>query len=265
VNRGLPAIPRRLRVWILGAFLGLTLAAQGVGAGLPEVITRIKPSIVVVGTFSRLRSPAFQLRGTGFAVGNGLTIATNAHVLPPAVDVEGQETLVVLVRDGASVRQRGVRIETIDKDHDLALLKLITGNPLPPLTLKAPESVREGQEIAFTGFPIGGVLGYAPVTHRGVISAVTPIVLPGGNVGELNEKSIRRLRSGSFQVFQLDATAYPGNSGGPMYDAETGDVLGIINMVFVKSTKEAVLQHPSGISYAIPADFLIELLGRIRP
>ncbi|MDP2828623.1 MAG: serine protease, partial [Sulfuricellaceae bacterium] len=46
---------------------------------------------------------------------------------------------------------------------------------------------------------------------------------------------------------------------------ETGEVLGIINMVFVKSTKEAVLQHPSGISYAIPADFLIELLGRIRP
>lgn len=65
--------------------------------------------------------------------------------------------LVILVRDGASVRQREVRIETIDKDHDLALLKL-TGPPLPPLTLRAAESVREGQGIAFTGFPIGGVL-----------------------------------------------------------------------------------------------------------
>lgn len=253
-----------MSVWILGAFLGLVLAAHEVRAGLPEVIARIKPSIVVVGTFSKLRSPAFQLRGTGFAVGNGLTIATNAHVLPPVAAAEGQEILVVLVRDGASVRQREVRIEAIDKDHDLALLKL-TGHPLPPLTLKTAESVREGQSIAFTGFPIGGVLGYSPVTHRGVISAVTPIVLPGGKIGELDEKSIRRLRSGSFQVFQLDATAYPGNSGGPMYDAETGEVLGIINMVFVKSTKEAVLQHPSGISYAIPADFLIELLGRIRP
>ena len=97
---------------------------------------------------------------------------------------------------------------------------------------------------------------------RSVYSFVLP---PGGNVRELNEQSLRRLRSGSFPVFQLDATAYPGNSGGPMYDAETGEVLGIVNMVFVKSTKEAVLQHPSGISYAIPADYLIELLGRSRP
>lgn len=258
-----PAPPRRAG-WLLGGFLVLILGTSEVRAGLPEVITRIKPSIVVVGTFSKLRSPAFQLRGTGFAVGNGLTIATNAHVLPPVADGNVQEALVVLVRDGNDLRQRDARIEIIDKDHDLALLKL-TGTALPPLELKTQESAREGQNIAFTGFPIGGVLGYSPVTHRGVISAVTPIVLPGGNVGELNDKTIRRLRSGAFQVFQLDATAYPGNSGGPMFNAESGEVLGIINMVFIKSTKEAALQHPSGISYAIPASFLIELLRTIKP
>ena len=257
-----PALARRT-AWWLSVFLGLVLASHGIHAGLPETVARIKPSIVVVGTFSKLRSPAFQLRGTGFAVGSGLTVATNAHVLPPGADGTGQETLVVLIRNGDSVRQRQVSIDAIDKDHDLALLRL-DGTPLPPLVLRAPESVREGQGIAFTGFPIGGVLGYAPVTHRGVISAITPIVLPGGNAGDLKDKSIRRLRSGAFQVFQLDATAYPGNSGGPMYDAETGEVLGIMNMVFVKSTKEAALEHPSGISYAIPAGHLIELLARSK-
>ena len=263
--RGLRILRPWLGIWLSGALLlGPLLGAHGARAGLPEVVARIKPSIVVVGTFSKLRSPAFRLRGTGFAVGNGLIVATNAHVLPTVVDAEGQEGLVILVREGSGVRQREARIDTVDKDHDLALLKL-TGPPLPPLTLRATESVREGQGIAFTGFPIGGVLGYSPVTHHGTISAITPIVLPGGHVGELNDKRIRRLRSGSFQIFQLDATAYPGNSGGPMYDAETGDVLGIINMVFVKSTKEAVLQHPSGISYAIPADYLIELLAGSRP
>ncbi|MBK8120750.1 MAG: trypsin-like peptidase domain-containing protein [Sulfuritalea sp.] len=262
--RGWRGAPQWLCVRLAGAFLGLILATQEVCAGLPDVVARIKPSVVVVGTFNKLRSPAFRLRGTGFVVGDGLTIATNAHVLPAPGDAEAQESLTVLVREGASLRQRQARIESIDKDHDLALLKL-SGTPLPPLTLKASETVREGQEIAFTGFPIGGALGYSPVSHRGLISAITPIVLPGGNVRELNEQSLRRLRSGSFPVFQLDATAYPGNSGGPMYDAETGEVLGIVNMVFVKSTKEAVLQHPSGISYAIPADYLIELLGRSRP
>ncbi|MBK7768765.1 MAG: trypsin-like peptidase domain-containing protein [Sulfuritalea sp.] len=262
--RGWRGAPQWLCVRLAGALLGLILATHEVRAGLPEVVARIKPSVVVVGTFNKLRSPAFRLRGTGFVVGDGLTIATNAHVLPAPGDAEAQESLTVLVREGASLRQRQARIESIDKDHDLALLKL-SGTPLPPLTLKASETVREGQEIAFTGFPIGGALGYSPVSHRGLISAITPIVLPGGNVRELNEQSLRRLRSGSFPVFQLDATAYPGNSGGPMYDAETGEVLGIVNMVFVKSTKEAVLQHPSGISYAIPADYLIELLGRSRP
>ena len=262
--RGWRGAPQWLCVRLAGALLGLILATHEVRAGLPEVVARIKPSVVVVGTFNKLRSPAFRLRGTGFVVGDGLTIATNAHVLPAPGDAEAQESLTVLVREGASLRQRQARIESIDKDHDLALLKL-SGTPLPPLTLKASETVREGQEIAFTGFPIGGALGYSPVSHRGLIAAITPIVLPGGNVRELNEQSLRRLRRGSFQVFQLDATAYPGNSGGPMYDAETGEVLGIVNMVFVKSTKEAVLQHPSGISYAIPADYLIELLGRSRP
>ena len=262
--RGWRGAPQWLCVRLAGALFGLILATHEVRAGLPEVVARIKPSVVVVGTFNKLRSPAFRLRGTGFVVGDGLTIATNAHVLPAPGDAEAQESLTVLVREGASLRQRQARIESIDKDHDLALLKL-SGTPLPPLTLKASETVREGQEIAFTGFPIGGALGYSPVSHRGLISAITPIVLPGGNVRELNEQSLRRLRSGSFPVFQLDATAYPGNSGGPMYDAETGEVLGIVNMVFVKSTKEAVLQHPSGISYAIPADYLIELLGRSRP
>lgn len=258
------AVPQWLCVWLGGIFLGLVLTMQEVRAGLPEVIGRIKPSIVAVGTFNKLRSPAFRLRGTGFAVGDGLTVATNAHVVPTVGDPEAQESLVVLVREGAGLQQRPARVESLDKEHDLALLRL-GGMPLPALTLKASESVREGQGIAFTGFPIGGVLGYSPVSHRGAISAITPIVLPGGNVRELNERSIRRLRSGPFQVFQLDATAYPGNSGGPMYDAETGEVLGIINMVFVKSTKEAVLEHPSGISYAIPADYLIELLGRGKP
>ena len=63
---------------------------------------------------------------------------------------------------------------------------------------------------------------------------------------------IRRLRD-PYEVFQLDATAYPGNSGSPLYDMATGGVVGVLNKVFVQTTKERVLQDPSGISYAIPA------------
>ena len=114
------------------------------------------------------------------------------------------------------------------------------------------------------GFPIGGVLGFSPVIHRGIISAITPIALPSPTAQQLNEKVIKRLKAGSFEVYQLDATAYPGNSGGPLIEMEKGDVVGIINMVFVKSTKESVLSQPSGISFAVPVRHLDELMHETK-
>ena len=65
-------------------------------------------------------------------------------------------------------------------------------------------------------------------------------------------------------MYQLDGTAYPGNSGGPLFDGESGEVIGVINMVFVKGTKEAALSAPSGITFAVPVSFLLELLKEGR-
>lgn len=255
-------IGRWLHAFLVGMLV--LLGSSHAVAVLPETIARIKPSVVVVGTFNKLRSPQFVMRGTGFVVGDGSLIATNAHVISRPERGDTQDVLMVLTRHGAEVRPREVSLLASDTEHDLAVLRLV-GPPLPPLVLRSADAVREGQAIAFTGFPIGGALGFSPVTHRGIIASITPIVLPGGNAGELRDKSIRRLRSGAFPIFQLDATAYPGNSGGPLYDADSGEVLGVINMVFVKGTKEAILEKPSGISYAIPAGFLIELLDKAKP
>ncbi len=77
---------------------------------------------------------------------------------------------------------------------------------------------------------------------------------------EYAEKLVRQLKSGSFNIFQLDATAYLGNSGSPVFDASSGEVIGIINMVFIKGSKEAALSQPSGIAYAIPANYLRDLM-----
>jgi hypothetical protein len=38
-------------------------------------------------------------------------------------------------------------------------------------------------------------------------------------------------------------------------------VFGIVNMVFIKGTKETALSQPSGITYAIPSRHLQELLA----
>lgn len=244
----------------LNLFLGLValLLSSSVLADLADTIVRVKSSLVVVGTFNKLKSPSFAMRGTGFVVGDGRLVATNSHVIPEITDQDG---LMILARQGTEVRPYPVQLVTRDDEHDLALLR-IAGPPLPVLTLGNSDAVREGQPIAFSGFPIGGALGFSPVTHRGIISSITPIAIPIGNAQQLKDRSIRRLRSGTFPIFQLDGTAYPGNSGGPLFDPDSGEVLGIINMVFIKSTKEAMLEKPSGISYAIPARHLAVLLDK---
>ena len=234
------------------------------GTDVSAIIAKVKPSIVAVGTFERLRSPQFQFRGTGFAVGDGTLIATNAHVLPGVVDIDDNESIAILLPEsgagGPVVPQvRSATRVAVDPASDLALLKL-DGAPLPPLALRDSASVREGQFVLMTGYPIGAVLGPFPATHRGMISSITPIAIPQANSTALKSAVVRRLATGSFPVFQLDATAYPGNSGSPIYDPATGEVLGIVNMVFVKGTKEAALTEPSGITYAIPANHLAALL-----
>lgn len=248
----------------------LSACALALATGLPAVaradlvgiLPQIKPSIVAVGTFQRTRSPAFQFRGTGFVIGDGRLIVTNAHVLPDTVASENMESLAIVVPgDGQQGTVRSVSRAASERSRDLAVLRLDGGPPLPALSLASRERVLEGQEIAFTGFPIGGVLGMTPVTHRGIVSAITPIGIPQANSRDLNPALVRRLANDVFRVYQLDATAYPGNSGSPLYDPDSGEVLGVLNMVFVKSTKENVLADPSGISYAIPVEYLQRLLA----
>ena len=227
---------------------------------LADTIVKIKPSIVGMGTYNITNRPPASLHGTGFVVADGLHVITNAHVVPEVLDIEHNEYLVAFIGTGSKPEIR--RAELIERDavHDLALLK-IDGKALPALRIGNSNNVREGENYAFTGFPIGAVLGLYPVTHRGIVSSITPIVVPQTSARSLSAAMLRQLRD-PYHVFQLDATAYPGNSGSPMYDPDTGLVIGVINKVFVKASKEAVLEKPSGISYAIPARYVKALLDK---
>ena len=193
-------------------------------------------------------------------IGNGLYIVSNAHVVPAKVDSEKRESIAVFVARGELTDVREATKLADDPDHDLALLS-ITGPPLPALKLGDSSRVREGETYAFTGFPIGMVLGLHPVTHRGTISAITPIAIPQLSAQQLDKAIVKRLIA-PYNVFQLDATAYPGNSGSPLYDPYTGEVVAILNKVFVQESKESPLQKPSGISYAVPINFLRPLLKK---
>lgn len=234
-------------------------ACSAAAAELADTIERIRPSIVGVGTYQQTRSPQARLLGSGFVIGNGRYVLTNLHVVDGEIDKARNEYFAAFVGRGSRSAVRKAGKLAVDRQHDLAILR-IAGPPLPAMKLGDSSGVREGELYAFTGFPIGAVLGLFPVTHRGIISAVTPIIAPLDNAVQLKPELIKQLRT-PFNVFQLDATAYPGNSGSPLYDPESGAVIGVINMVLVKGKKESVLSEPSGITYAIPIEYVRALIS----
>ncbi|HEY6513226.1 MAG TPA: trypsin-like peptidase domain-containing protein, partial [Burkholderiaceae bacterium] len=90
----------------------------------------------------------------------------------------------------------------------------------------------------------------------------TTAALPAQTSRQLDERAIAHIRRTDFALLQLDATAYPGNSGGPLLDAASGAVVGVMSMVLIKGGRESALSAPTGISYAIPVRHLRELLAR---
>jgi S1-C subfamily serine protease len=260
---------------ISGAISCVAILSDASAQNLRETIKRIKPSIVGIGTYRSTERPPAVLLGTGFVVGDGNHVLTNSHVYSSCLDnarergekgeraddERAAEYVVVFFRSGDATPYRHAKKVGEDKVHDVAVLEF-TGDPAPAMSLGDDDHVEEGQAIAFTGFPIGAVLGLHPVTHRGIISAITPIARPMITARLLDPVIIAQLED-PFDVFQLDATAYPGNSGSPLYDPETGAVYGILSSVFVKESKEKILEDPSGITYAIPIGYARKLLEQL--
>jgi serine protease Do len=238
-------------IYIFGwAVLLLLLPFTASAASLVDVIKQVKPSVVAIIMVSKdPRAPA-QLVGTGF-------IVTNYHVIRDRGGAGGGQVLFALTQNGPITERRALSMKAIAPSVDLALLKL-DGLALPTMKIRSDADLApEGTDIAMTGFPIGAVIGFHPSTSRGIISSLTANRSPEYSSFSLDPAAIRAPR---YQTYQLDLVAYPGNSGGPLYDASSGDLIGVVNSTFIKSTKEKVLSEPSGISYAIPSGFVRQIL-----
>ena len=94
-------------------------------------------------------------------------------------------------------------------------------------------------------------LMYNQFHTTGVSSATRTAILTGRNHHQNNMGSIAET-----------ATAFPGNSGSPVYRIDNGEIIGILNKVLLKSGKESALSDPSGISYAIPVVYIKQLLSK---
>lgn len=238
----------------------LTYSIQGVSGSLVDLTKKSVTSTVAIAIYSPLKHSAPQIKGTGFVIQNGNYLVTNYHVVDMDLDPTIVEYFVAMLPNGDNIRVERVEILAIDDKHDLALLRV--DKPFPAFVMAKNEMVPPGTDLAIFGYPLGGVLGLYPAVHKGVVATITPDYMPANNAKSLTAKSLDRLKRPDL-IYQLDVTAYPGNSGSPVVDVETGEVFAVINKVYVKDNKESALTKPSGISYAIPIEHVHVLLNRV--
>ena len=248
----------KLGVFVLGLCITFQISAQ---QNFVETVKTVTKSVGAIGIYTPLEAKAPAVLGTGFVIDDGSFAITNYHVVDKTLDPTIVQYYVFLTGEGQSVKAVKSEIVAVDPIHDLALLKL--AEKLSPMELANVEMLPAGTDIAFTGFPIGAVLGIFPATHRGIIAAITPDAIPAKTSDQLSATMLKRLGATQL-IYQLDATAYPGNSGSPVYNTQTGEVIGVINKVIVRDTKESALSAPSGISYAVPVRYVMEMIDRSR-
>jgi len=165
--------------------------------------------------------------GSGFVVADNYVV-TNAHVV---AGVHG--SLQVQQQNGGS--QAGT-VVVFDPKLDIAVIRVGT-TPGPVLTLDHKD-VQRGADGAVLGYPGGGSLKFGPAAVRADLNAVGRDIYGKSTV--------------SRDVYELQATVRPGNSGGPFVLVK-GEIAGV---VFAASTTDPK------IGYALASPQVVPLVRR---
>lgn len=226
----------------------------------PDIVARVRCGIGIVGTYNPANHPSLELLASGFFISDQGHFVTANHVVAAIQERKRLRDLRVFLPSDADREGHPATVVATDARHDVAVL-LVKGGHFFPLELGDSARAREGQAIALIGFPLATFLDIHPSTCVGIISSISPIALPVQAGVPLKAELREALRS-PYDVFQLDATAYPGHSGGPLFDPQTGKVLGIINSGFIRRTKEQIVS--TGITYAMPIHLVKPTLDEAR-
>jgi serine protease Do len=255
--------PSHLPLRALMALLGLAAAARAGGTArlpesFPDVVARVRLGLGAVGTCNPANHPPLVFNGSGFFIDNRGHFLTADHVIEGIAKRKHLADLHVFLPSDTEPEGHTAKVLARDARFDIAVLE-VQGGDYCPLAIGDSAAAREGQSIAFSGFPFGLQLGLHPSTAVGIISSICPIAVPAVNSRQLDAETIEALRN-PFNIFQLDATAYPGNSGCPLYDPRTGKVLAIVNRAGISKTKERIIS--TGMSYAMPIHLAKEMIER---
>jgi S1-C subfamily serine protease len=181
-----------------------------------EITKKITPAVVLI----KGKTDTGDVLGTGFIISSDGKIATNLHV------VENLRNGGVQLASGEKFDSFSVLV--FDTRKDIAIIK-IPGFDLPSVPLGNSNNVQVGEPILVVGSP----LGLQGSVTTGVISSVRDDPAGGG-----------------FKVLQTDASANPGNSGGPLVNRQA-EVIGIVTFK---------IGGAENLNFAIPINYLRGLM-----
>jgi serine protease Do len=170
--------------------------------------------------------------GTGFAIGAAAPVSyvvTSNHVVANTAD-----SLVVWMLLDHYVR---ATVVISLSQADLAVLKLETGINKPPLPLSLADQVTQADAVYAYGFPDYDI-------HDFNMAYPSDVTVTSGTLS-------KKTTLNNIGYYQFDASINTGNSGGPLWHADSGGVIGVV------AVKSAV---SDGINGAVCTEVLIEAL-----
>jgi S1-C subfamily serine protease len=172
--------------------------------------------------------------GSGFIVDEEGTVVTAAHVVDEASSVK------VILQDGTV---RSAEVLGVDDATDIAVIRFDPeGIELQPLELGDSASLKVGASVAAIGAPFE----YAWSFSTGIVSGLDrTIQAPNGFTVS--------------HAIQTDAAVNPGNSGGPLLDAE-GDVIGVVDQIATDGSAD----QSSGVGFAVPSNLVAAELQQLE-
>ena len=244
------------------AVLGIVLSTGAAASAQPS--SQPSDSVVLIRVFATVSAEVDEFRkrveqsdvqvatGTGFIVSPLGHILTNHHLIHPeskTVTIDGRKFEIKTALDRIEVvLPSGQRLDATvfgsDPEVDLAVLAAGAGG-LPYLPFGDSDAIERGASVTAFGYPLGEAVEVGRRTTG--VAAPQATITPG---------AVSAVRAGDDEqprFLQVTNALNPGNSGGPIVDAE-GYAVGIVAM---KATKA------DGVGFAIAINRAKDFLERV--
>ena len=200
---------------------------------LPQFYQEVSQSVVMIQVTDSSSNffGASGGQGSGFLIDNQGDILTNNHV------VAAGNTYRVVLNDGTTIDATLVGTDPID---DLAIINVDMSKMqgATPLTLADSSQVQPGD----TAIAMGAPYGLNDSITLGIVSGL--------------DRTVDGQSSSLTGMIQTDAAISPGNSGGPLFNAD-GQVIGV-------NTAIEAATSANDIGFAIPSNVVTRVLSTLK-